>query len=64
MAAGIKMTLFWVVAPCSLVEIGTRFRRACCLHLGYHRPDNGGIDISETSVNLYLAMGPSSSKCR
>jgi hypothetical protein len=26
------MTLFWVVAPCSLVEVYQRFRGPCCLH--------------------------------
>jgi hypothetical protein len=29
-AASMKMTLFWDVAPCSLVEIYRRFRRAYC----------------------------------
>jgi hypothetical protein len=27
-----KMTLFWDVAPCSLVETDRRFRGTCCLH--------------------------------
>jgi hypothetical protein len=27
------MAVFWVVAPCSLVEVYLRFRGACCLHL-------------------------------
>jgi hypothetical protein len=31
-----KMAVFWVVAPCSLVEVYQRFRGPCCLH---HRPD-------------------------
>jgi hypothetical protein len=26
------MAVFWVVAPCSLVEVYRRFRGACCLH--------------------------------
>jgi hypothetical protein len=34
----IKMTVFWDVAPCSLVEVCRRFRGSCSLH----RPDNGG----------------------
>jgi hypothetical protein len=29
MAASMKMTVFWDVAPCSLVEV---YRGACCLH--------------------------------
>jgi hypothetical protein len=31
-AVGTKMAVFWVVAPCSLVEIYKRFRGPCCLH--------------------------------
>jgi hypothetical protein len=27
-----KMAVFWVVAPCSLVEVYQRFRGVCCLH--------------------------------
>jgi hypothetical protein len=27
-----KVTVFWVVVPCSLVEVYRRFRDACCLH--------------------------------
>jgi hypothetical protein len=27
-----KMAVFWVVAPCSLVEVYRRFRGTCCLH--------------------------------
>jgi hypothetical protein len=26
------MAVFWVVAPCSLVEVYQRFRGLCCLH--------------------------------
>jgi hypothetical protein len=32
--------VFWVVAPCSLVEVYQRFRGPCCLQP--HRPDDGG----------------------
>jgi hypothetical protein len=28
----LKMAVFWVVAPCSLVEVYQRFRGTCCLH--------------------------------
>jgi hypothetical protein len=31
-AASIKMTVFMVVAPCSLVEVYRRFRDSCSLH--------------------------------
>jgi hypothetical protein len=27
-----KMAVFWVVAPCSLVEVYQRFASLCCLH--------------------------------
>jgi hypothetical protein len=39
-AASMKMAVFWVLVPCSLVELYRRFRGAFCLH--HHRPDNGG----------------------
>jgi hypothetical protein len=35
------MAVFWVVAPCSLVEVYQRFRGSCCLH-HQGRPDDGG----------------------
>jgi hypothetical protein len=36
---GSKMAVFWVVAPCSLVEVYQRFRGTCCLHHpGTHLP--------------------------
>jgi hypothetical protein len=42
-AVSTKMAVFWVVAPCSLVEVYLRFRGPCCLHhYGYYRPDDGG----------------------
>jgi hypothetical protein len=31
-AVSMKMAVFWVVAPCSLVEVYRRFRGSCCLH--------------------------------
>jgi hypothetical protein len=43
------MAVFWVVAPCSLIEIYQRFRRICCLN---HQVD-GAACTSETSVNFY-----------
>jgi hypothetical protein len=33
-----KMAAFWVVAPCSLVEVHQRFRGPCCLHHQGDRP--------------------------
>jgi hypothetical protein len=36
-AASMKLTAFWSIAPCGLVEIDRRFRDAYCLrHQGYH----------------------------
>jgi hypothetical protein len=42
---GRNMVVFWVVAPCSLVEVHQRFRGSCCLHHQGDkgdRPDDGG----------------------
>jgi hypothetical protein len=36
-AVSTKMGVFWVVAPCSLVEFYQRFSGPCCLH--HHRAD-------------------------
>jgi hypothetical protein len=49
-AASMKMAVFWVVAPCSLVEVCRRFRGAAAsiirakrsLRANTHRPDDGG----------------------
>jgi hypothetical protein len=44
-----KMALFWVVAPCSMVEVYRCFNGACCLrHQG-----EAAARTSETSVKLY-----------
>jgi hypothetical protein len=37
-AASVKLTDFWVVTPCSLVEVYRRFSGACCLH---HQANDG-----------------------
>jgi hypothetical protein len=42
----LKISVFWFVAPCSLVEVYQRFRGPCCLH---HQGDS----TSETLVNFY-----------
>jgi hypothetical protein len=36
MAASMKMTIFWVVVLCSLVQVYRRFRDAC----GFHHQGN------------------------
>jgi hypothetical protein len=38
-AASMKMTAFWDIAPCSLIEVDRRFRGAYCVH---HQGDDGG----------------------
>jgi hypothetical protein len=43
------MTVFWVVAPCTLVEIYWRFRGVCCLH---HQSDVIA-STSEKSVTFF-----------
>jgi hypothetical protein len=52
LVARMKMAVFWVVAPCSLVEVYQHFRGPCCLH------HQGALmmeaaSTSETSVNFY-----------
>jgi hypothetical protein len=39
-AASTKIAVFWVVAPCSLVEVHRRFRGTCCLHHQGHHSDD------------------------
>jgi hypothetical protein len=43
MAMSTKIAVFWVVAPCSLVEVYQRFRGPCCLH--HQGPDDGGTAL-------------------
>jgi hypothetical protein len=53
-AASIKMTVFWDVAPCSLVEIDRRFRGVL------HRPDDGGSKhcrIATLKISGYIKGG-------
>jgi hypothetical protein len=52
-----KMTAFWGVALCNLVEVYRRFRGACCLH----RPVDGGSKYLWNVGNLlpdYTAQQP------
>jgi hypothetical protein len=49
MAASMKMTAFWDVAPCSILELDRRFRCAYCL---YHQGDRRE-STSDTSANFY-----------
>jgi hypothetical protein len=52
-AASIKMTSFRDIAPCSLIEVDRRFRRAYCL---YRRPDDGGRRYIQKCCHLLLNM--------
>jgi hypothetical protein len=45
-----KMTVSWVVAPCSLV-VYRRFRGACCL---YHQGDDDGGSKSLWNIGKFL----------
>jgi hypothetical protein len=57
-----KMTVFWVVAPCSLVDVYWHFKGVCCLHQqGLHHPDDGGSKNLWNVGNLlpdYTAQQP------
>jgi hypothetical protein len=56
MGAGMKMAVFWVVAPFSLVQVYRRFRGACCLH--YQEEDRGSEHLRNVSRLLpeYTAL--------
>jgi hypothetical protein len=49
-AVSTKMAVFWVVAPCSLVEVYQRFRGSCCLH--HHGDDGGSKDQGSDAAAL------------
>jgi hypothetical protein len=48
-AASMKMTVFWDVTPCCLVETDRRFRGSFCLR---HQGDEEAASTSKTSVDL------------
>jgi hypothetical protein len=48
-----KMAVFWVVAPCSLVEVYQRFRGPCCLH-HYSSPWETQILLKSKEANNEL----------
>jgi hypothetical protein len=49
-----KMAVFWDVAPCSLVEIGQRFRGAYCLHHQGDEYQTARRNISQKTVIFVL----------
>jgi hypothetical protein len=56
MAASMKMADFWVVAPCSLVEVYQRFRGPCCLHHQGNRLDDGDHTALQPRRQLSLRI--------
>jgi hypothetical protein len=54
----LKMAVFWVVAPCSLVEIYRRFKDACCLyHQGALMMEAANISVGKLLPD-YTAQKP------
>jgi hypothetical protein len=51
-----KMAVFWVVAPCDLVEVYRRFRGASCLHYQGDRSSNWFISQSPDVLILITAV--------
>jgi hypothetical protein len=50
------MAVFWVVAPCSLVEVYQRFRGPCCLHHQGDRPEDSHLRThSCENLKSYIA---------
>jgi hypothetical protein len=49
----LKMSVFWVVVPCSVVEVYRHFRGTCCIDQKGNMMV--GASTSETLVNLYQA---------
>jgi hypothetical protein len=45
----LKMSVFWVVAPCSVVEVYQRFGGACCLH----RQDSSSCAVACYGLGLH-----------
>jgi hypothetical protein len=45
----LKIAVFWVVAPCSLVEVYQRFRGPCCLH-------HQGDALKKTAIFILTAV--------
>jgi hypothetical protein len=51
-----KMAVFWVVTPCSLVEVCRLFRDACCLHHQGDRPWRNNSENSHIQVRVYFVQ--------
>jgi hypothetical protein len=55
------MAVFWVVAPCSLVEVTQRFRGPCCLHpqgddRRYNPEDSHLLTHRRENIKSYLKL--------
>jgi hypothetical protein len=50
-----KIAVFWVVAPCSLVEVYQRFRGPCCLH---HQGDDIALHGATTQKTAIFTKEP------
>jgi hypothetical protein len=50
----LKTAVFWVVAPCSMVEVYLRFRRPCCLHHQADRPRRP--KTQKTAIFIFAAV--------
>jgi hypothetical protein len=56
-AVSTKMDVFWVVAPCSPVEVYRLSRGACCLHHQGPLPSNKTQSFNSASVKaLYRVL--------
>jgi hypothetical protein len=59
-AASMKMAVFWVIAPCSLVEVYQYFRGTCCLHHHGSSPFSFGAENGDSmflwNVGIYLQV--------
>jgi hypothetical protein len=51
-----KMTVFWVVAPCSLVEVYQCFRGACSLHHQGNSPLDSKRSLMDFTDLLRVAV--------
>jgi hypothetical protein len=54
-AVSSKMAVFWVVAPCCLVEVYQRFRGTCSLH---HQGPTQGLAVISWGPGAKLLFGP------
>jgi hypothetical protein len=57
----IKMAIFWVVAPCSLLEVCQRFRGPCCLH--HQGPGDGGATTQKTASHIHTRRRENLKSC-